>query len=356
MKEREEQVTKRRQVMERIVDVVRVIGKRGLSYRGHSESAHTLGNEEADRGNFLEILLLLAKYDPALKDHVSTCINKSSSADKAQKNKQKNLTDKKKAPRGRGNLVTMMSKTTVNNLIDVLGNGIKQAVSEEVNEARIFSIQIDTTQDISCQDQCSVIVRYVLNDKINEKLLGIVRCHSTTGEALQNTLLEVLTRNNIPLSNCIGSSTDGAANMQGQYNGLSAKLTNDSPEHMHVWCYAHILNLVMADTTNSVITSATLFSLLNDIAVFMRGSHLPMDVWEQMTKGETRQRKLNTVGETRWWSKSKLLSKVFGMSDRKETSMYVVLISTLEVIENDVGMKPEIRVRSKSYKDGLLRY
>lgn len=54
MKEREEQVTKRRQVLERIVDVVKVIGKRGLSYRGHSESAYTLADEGADRGHFLE--------------------------------------------------------------------------------------------------------------------------------------------------------------------------------------------------------------------------------------------------------------------------------------------------------------
>lgn len=56
MKEREEQVTKRRQVMEKIVDVVKVIGKRGLSYRGHSESAHTLGDEGTEHGFFIEIL------------------------------------------------------------------------------------------------------------------------------------------------------------------------------------------------------------------------------------------------------------------------------------------------------------
>lgn len=55
LKEREEQVTKRRQVMEKMFDVVRVIGKRGLSYRGHSESAHTLGDEGTDHGFFIEI-------------------------------------------------------------------------------------------------------------------------------------------------------------------------------------------------------------------------------------------------------------------------------------------------------------
>lgn len=62
----------------------------------------------------------------------------------------------------------------------------------------------------------------------------------------------------------------------------------------------------------------------------------------------TRKRKLNQ--SERQGSKSKHLNKVFGMSDRKDTSMYVILISTLEVIENDVGIRPEIRVQSKSSK------
>lgn len=53
IKEREEQVTKRRQVMEKIVDVVKVIGKPGLSYKGHSESAHTLGDEGTYHGCFI---------------------------------------------------------------------------------------------------------------------------------------------------------------------------------------------------------------------------------------------------------------------------------------------------------------
>ena len=38
--------------------------------------------------------------------------------------------------------------------------------------------------------------------------------------------------------------------------------------HSHIWCHAHLLNLVPADTTGSVVESASLISLLNDIAVF----------------------------------------------------------------------------------------
>lgn len=65
----------------------------------------------------------------------------------------------------------------------------------------------------------------------------------------------------------MGNSTDGAANMQGQYQGFSAFLSEQSPSQIYVWCCAHFLNPVLAYTTWSVVESATLFSLLNDIAV-----------------------------------------------------------------------------------------
>lgn len=48
-------------MFERIVDVVILIGKCGLSSHGAYESAKDLGNSTVSHGNFLDILLLLAK-------------------------------------------------------------------------------------------------------------------------------------------------------------------------------------------------------------------------------------------------------------------------------------------------------
>lgn len=68
-------------------------------------------------------------------------------------------------------------------------------------------------------------------------------------------------------------TVDGAADMQGQYQGFSTLLSEQSPNQIHVWCYAHLLNLVLADTTGSVVECASLFSLLHDKAVFFRESY-----------------------------------------------------------------------------------
>ena len=63
-----------------IVDVIKVIGKCGLSYRGtHFEAAYTWENMALIHGNVLEMILLLSKFDVSLQGHVSECIKKSKS-------------------------------------------------------------------------------------------------------------------------------------------------------------------------------------------------------------------------------------------------------------------------------------
>lgn len=189
IKVRREQVRKRRDVMERIVDVIKVIGKRGLSYRGHEmEAAYTLENEGADHGNFLELVLLLGKYDICMKEHLNECIEKSKIHHESGKT-------------GRGSLITMLSKNTVNHIIDSIRHLIKKEIVNEVCEAGIFSIQIDTTQDVTCKEQCSVIIRYVTNERIVERLFGMLECHSTTGKALEALLVEHLTNYQIDIKN-----------------------------------------------------------------------------------------------------------------------------------------------------------
>ena len=58
------QVMQRRQIFDRVVFIVKMIGKRGTSCRGtgSSEAVSTLCDEKVDHGTFLKTVLL-AKYD-----------------------------------------------------------------------------------------------------------------------------------------------------------------------------------------------------------------------------------------------------------------------------------------------------
>lgn len=73
-------------------------------------------------------------------------------------------------------------------------------------------------------DQLCICIRYVLNGKINERMVALVESTSGTGEVLYNVVEEELESLNIPLANLIGESFDGAAAMSGCYNGLQAHL------------------------------------------------------------------------------------------------------------------------------------
>lgn len=85
-------------MLERIIDIVKFIGKRGLSFRGViQEAAYTLDDSISDHGNFLELVILLGKYDACLKEHLTHCIKKS----------KKHLKPGTKR-RGRGSLITYL--------------------------------------------------------------------------------------------------------------------------------------------------------------------------------------------------------------------------------------------------------
>ncbi|CAI6373604.1 unnamed protein product [Macrosiphum euphorbiae] len=188
---------------------------------------------------------------------------------------------------------------------------MKKSIVMEVQAAGMFSIQIDTTQDISVQDQCSIIIRYVNMIGVNEKLFAVVTMQDSKGKSFHTMLEDILTKNGLDIKNCIGNATDGAANMQGKYNGFSAWLSKSSPNQVHVWCYSHILNLVLIDATSITLPTASLFVLLNDIAVYFKELYKRMNVWKSII-GENDKRRLATIGNTRWWSKEKALDRIFG--------------------------------------------
>lgn len=337
---RKNQIENNRLVLTRIIEIVKLIAKRGLSYRGQTfEAAYTLSDSSLDHGNFLEMVLLVGKFDPILKGHLDKVIKKSTTIHNS-------------GSKQGGGLITFLSKTTVNYIVEALCQSIKTVISQEVEKAGMYSVQLDTTQDITIVDQCSVIVRYVSDTKIYERLIAMVKCTSSKGIDFVNLLLNNLTKLGITSNNCVGNSTDGAANMQGAYNGFSQKLSEVTLTQTHIWCYAHVLNLVICDITNKIIQGVSLFGLLNGCAVFLKESYSRMDVW---TSKNTKQR-ICSIGETRWWSKDLALTKVFGYFNNFDNSLFVELVTSLDEICKNSNIKPEARLKAIGFIEGLSKY
>lgn len=131
--------------------------------------------------------------------------------------------------RGRGSLVTLLSNDTINKPVKVIGQLISETIASEVREAKMFSVQIGATQYITSKDQYSVILRYG-TDVVYKKLVALGDCEASTGQYFLDLMEDTLTRRNLDVSCCAGSTTDGAANMQGSYKRLLCLFIRGGPQ------------------------------------------------------------------------------------------------------------------------------
>jgi len=270
----------RRQVLERIISVILVLAKQDLPFRGHrNESCYSFQDSSSKIGNFLAIVKLVAKFDPVLKNFIE--FNSKKSLILKQNADTKNI----KGPRGRGSFNSFLSKNTFNKIIIIIGNLIKKKIANEVINAKIFSLEIDSTQDVSVMDQLSLCIRYVYKGEVQERFLNMLEVKSSTGEEQYKLVKKSLESLSIDLKNLIS----------GQYSGLQAHLKKDSPKSIFTHCHAHVLNLIIGDITNCCIPSQNLFEYCQQTAVFVSRSYKRTNLWRNILQEKNGSEKLRKL-------------------------------------------------------------
>ena len=117
-------------------------------------------------------------------------------------------TSSKKVWRGRGGQVTFLRKTIVNKIINIIKMLIQKEIGNEIKEAKLFSVLMDTTMDVSGFDQCVTVLRYVFETEVKERIIGLKCVQSSTGENLFNFFLKILNTTVLDVKNCIANSFD----------------------------------------------------------------------------------------------------------------------------------------------------
>ena len=156
---RAEQIRKNRHYIKSIAEILLLCSKQEISFRGHDERESSL-----NKGNFLEILDLVAKHDPIVKERLSH------------------------GPRN----AKYTSHMIQNNIIAVMATLLRKRICSSVQKAEFFSLMVDETKDLSKQEQVSFVVRYVDGDTkpaaIKERFLTF---HPAAIVLLQNLLLNI---------------------------------------------------------------------------------------------------------------------------------------------------------------------
>ncbi|CAL9695954.1 unnamed protein product [Knipowitschia caucasica] len=122
-----EEVTKNRHVLSRIIDCVKFCGAFELALCGHDESESSV-----NPGIFRGLVDFVASLDVALKEHLETAT-----------------------------VFKGTSKTVQNELLDCMLSVAREQIIEEAQKSVFVSIQADETTDISTQSQLVLVLRYI---------------------------------------------------------------------------------------------------------------------------------------------------------------------------------------------------
>ena len=303
---KEQEREENRQIVQTIFDVVRHLVKQNTAFRGHNETS-----DSANRGNFLEELLFLSKYDKPLKRWMET--------------HPQNL--------------SYFSPSIQNEMFGILSNMIIEIIKSEVISAKYFSIECD---EVTSHKRAfmSVIVRYVYDYCIWERCIKLHRVTNLTGQSLAAVIIAILANMNFPICNLVGKGFDGASNMSGKDEGVQQHLTAaGADKSIYFHCFAHKLNLVLEKSVNNVPSVNDVFDIIGSVYHYLEGSPKRHALYQEklqvhgISKGKIAS---HTLSDTRWTARSDNLEVVF--------NTLPAIISMLEAMSEE----------GESAADGLL--
>ena len=97
----------------------------------------------------------------------------------------------------------------------------------------------DRSQDISSNDQCAIVLRYIVRERAKKRQVCLVNVDNSSEKCLDTLLQNSIAEIGLILQQCIGDSFDRAAILSSIYSGLAALMKATCPNYIHIWCYAH---------------------------------------------------------------------------------------------------------------------
>jgi hypothetical protein len=239
---RAEQIKRNRHYVKTIAEVLLLCSKQEIAFRGHNESSSSL-----NKGNFLEILNVIAKHDKVIED---------------------------KLLHGPQN-AKYTSATIQNDIIGVMANQVRRSICNSIKKAGYYySVMADETKDLSKQEQMSIALRFLDCDtsEIKERFLTFVPATSLNAENLSKYILDTLRLYNIDPQLLVSQGYDGAAVMAGHCTGVQQRIRAVVPHAIYIHCHAHVLNLVLVDCVKYNSFASEFFSLVQSLHVLLSSS------------------------------------------------------------------------------------
>ncbi|XP_020882685.1 zinc finger MYM-type protein 1-like isoform X1 [Arabidopsis lyrata subsp. lyrata] len=250
-----------RQVLLRIIYVVKTFAKKNLAFRG---SNGKIG--EDSNGNFLSFIEMLADFDPVMIEHLR----------------------RYKSCEARCHY---LSNNIQNELIALLANDIKARIIKKIQDAKYFSVILDCTPDISHHEQMTVIIRYVdvsaTSTTIEEFFLTFLKVDDTSREGLFCELQDVLAAFELNIDDVRGQGYDNGSNMKEKYKRVQKRLLEINPRAFYTPCGCHSLNLALCDMATISSKAISFFGIIQQTYCFFSSSIKRWKIFEDKVGGLT---------------------------------------------------------------------
>lgn len=308
-----------RQVIERIISLIRVLGNQNLALRGTHDKLNVENN-----GNFLKFIEFLGQFDPVMKEHIRRI-----TSDEIHTH--------------------YLGKEIQNEIINLLAKKIRLHILKCLKKAKYYSIVLDCTPDISNKEQMTMIFRFVTISEdtgevtIAEHFVDFIQLYDTSGYNMTKTLLDKLTEFEVNLDDMRGQGYDNGSNMRGKHSGVQARILELNSRAFYVPCNAHTLNLVLNDSANCCLEAVSFFSLIQAIYNFFSSSTHRWDILIKYLPGLT----VKPLSATRWESRVDAVKVIrFQLNE---------ICDALSDIEENNTLTNVSSVKSRSEAQGILK-
>lgn len=258
------EVLKNRKYLAMVCDVVKLLARLGLPFRGHDERKQSMS-----KGNFLEMCDFMSGYVESFSNMQQRYFNCS-------------------------------SHDFQNDIINICGAAVRDVIVQAVRKVGFFTIMADEARS-SKTEQLSLCVRYADGLNVKERFLTFVDCSgSRDAEGITKVITDCLHELHLQDVPIVGQSYDGAAVMSGHVSGVQSRIRADYPVAMYFHCLAHKLNLVLIEACRINRTAVGFFNTIQQLYNFFAnpGAHDTFLIM-QKTLG-LKAREIGQLSDTRW--------------------------------------------------------